>query len=373
MSELRDGFARGVTQAITLVITLMALLALIGIVVFALALGVGAGMATAGSASADASGYLHVLGKRGSKNRLLTLRVQGPILGTPPKDRATLLFSAGFTYGYDVQRELESAADDKTIKGVLLHLQTPGGTIFGSRAIHDGVLAYRKKANRPVVAYIEGLSASGGVMAMVGADAIYADHGSLIGSIGVLGPQLLYFNKPVATDGGLLESGIVTQGGIEQTIVSAGRGKDLGNPFRRPTEEELATLRRGVDIEYSQFVEHVASHRKIEPAVIRDQMGAMVFDNATAEDYRLIDGTASRSESVQKLAALAGVADDYALVRPLEEDGSMLRRLLSAASDVRQAPSADALADVARAELCGSPRTTLVYYGDLRAWCGARR
>lgn len=373
MSEVRDGFARGLTHAVTLVISLMALLALIGIIVFALAFGLGAGMASVGTSAADATGYVHVLGKRASKNRLLTVRVQGPILGTPPKDRATQLFSAGYTYGYEVQHQLEAAADDKNIKGILLHLQTPGGTIFGSRAIHDGVVAYRKKADRPVVVYIEGLSASGGVMAMVGANAIYADHGSLIGSIGVLGPQLLYFNKPLATDGGLLESGIVTQNGIEQTIVSAGRGKDLGNPFRRATDEELSTLRRGVEAEYAQFVQHVATHRKIDPGVIRDQMGAMIFDNTTAQDYGLIDGTASRAESVQKLATLAGLGEDYSLVRPVDEDGSVVRRLLASSLQSKTAEPSLSSLDLARIELCASARTPLAYYGDLRAWCEASR
>jgi protease-4 len=83
----------------------------------------------------------------------------------------------------------------------------------------------------------------------------------LIGSIGVIGGILTYFDNPVALDGGLLGGGIVTKNGIQQTVISAGRGKDLGNPFRKPTEEELQVLRQGVNYEYNQFVQLVGTSK----------------------------------------------------------------------------------------------------------------
>lgn len=369
-SPVTDGLVRGVTQAFVLIATVLASLALIGVVVFAISLGLGAGLASSSTRMSSASdGYVHELGSRDSRNKLLTLRVEGVILGVPPRDRSTVFFMPeGYTYGYDIQHQLDEAAGKNDIKGVLLHLQTPGGTIFGSRAIDEGVRRYKEKTKKPVVVYIEGLSASGGVMAMVNATKIYADHGSLIGSIGVLGPQLLFFNKPVATDGGLLGSGIVTKDGIEQTIISAGRGKDLGNPFRRATDEEIAALTRGVEIEYDAFVQHVAKSRNIEPATIRDRMGAMVFDNATAQQYGLIDGTASRDEAVARLAELAKVPKDYQVVRPTEGEGGMLRRLLSSSFD-GDSTAAHPPQPLRRSEVCSPVRTPLAYYGDPATLC----
>lgn len=370
-SPVTDGLVRGVTQAFVLIATVLASLALIGVVVFAVALGLGAGLASTSSSMSGAAvdGYVHELGARESRNKLLSIRVEGVILGVPPRDRSAVFFMPeGFTYGYDVQHQLDEAAKKNDVKGILLHLQTPGGTIFGSRAIDEGVRRYQEKTKKPVVAYIEGLSASGGVMAMVGATRIYADHGSLIGSIGVLGPQLLFYNKPVATDGGLLGSGIVTQEGIEHTIISAGRGKDLGNPFRRATDEEIATLTRGVEAEYDAFVEHVATRRKIEPSTIRDRMGAMVFDNATAQQYGLIDGTASRDEAIARLADLAKVPKDFQVVRPQEGEAGMLRRLLTSTFG-GEAPSAGAPMQALRTEVCSSVRMALAYYGDPAALC----
>ncbi len=170
---------------------------------------------------ASGTSYLFISGKKESHNRLLYLTIEGVILGSAPTYIGSSLGIPGVTFGYGVQDVLQQAAKDPSVKGVLLHMETPGGTIYGSNAIFDGVKAYQQATGKPVLAYIEGLSASGGVMAMVGANAIYADLGSLIGSIGILGPNWLYYNKPTATEGGIWGGGVSTQAGIEKVIVSA--------------------------------------------------------------------------------------------------------------------------------------------------------
>lgn len=370
MSAVREGIVRGITQAFVFAIALVMVIVFVGVIVFAVFAGIGAGMAASVRGPGLEPDYVYVSGKRDSRNKLLVLRVEGPILGSPPRDRATQFLLGGFTYGYQVQRLLEQASNKGEIKGVLLHMQTPGGTIFGSRAIHDGVVSYRQKARKPVVAFVEGLSASGGVMAMAGASKIFADHGSLTGSIGVLGPQWLYYNRPVAIDAGLLGTGIVTTGGIEQTIITAGRGKDLGNPFRRPTDEEIASLRRMIETEYDAFVRHVAEQRHLDPQVIRERMGAMIFDNETAAELGLIDGTRSQNEAMTELARMAEVAGDYQVVRPGEEDGTLVRRLLLALLDRDAAPPQMPFERFVREELCGAAtRYPLAYYGDPAALC----
>ncbi len=225
------------------------------------------------------SPYQHLSGKENSRDRILVIDVVGPILGSPQSEEDTL-FSAivGVTYGYSVQEQLEVAAEDKTVKAILLNVATPGGTIFGSQAIATGISAYRKATQKPVYAFVEGLSASGGVWAMVTADKIYADHGSLIGSIGIIGPSVLFYDRPTSLDNGLFQGG-VTANTIEERTFSAGRGKDFGNPFRRLSPAEIEVFQAGLEQEYSRFVTHVATARGIDPNVIRNQMGAMVFSN----------------------------------------------------------------------------------------------
>ncbi|AOY58502.1 MULTISPECIES: S49 family peptidase [Desulfococcus] len=313
--------------------------------------------------------YTFVSGKRDSKNLLVTLPVEGIILGSPPQDiSASTMVWFNATYGYSIQKVLEKASDDNQVKGIFLHVQSPGGTIFGSMAIHEGIKSFQKTTGKPVLAYIEGLSASGAVMAMAGADAIYADYGSYVGSIGVLGAALTYFDEPTAIEGGILGGGIVTRSGIERTVISAGRGKDLGNPFRRATDEELNNLQKGADIEYDNFVRHVAENRNISEAVIRERMGAQIFDNQTARDFGLIDGTLNRKEALAKLAEMAGVGETFQLVRPRRAPTRMWQELLFSMTGRLSADSASQAARHRHVCLDAS-RMPMAYYGDIQTLC----
>ncbi|MBW4551275.1 MAG: S49 family peptidase [Aphanocapsa sp. GSE-SYN-MK-11-07L] len=320
----------------------------------------------------DIDRYRFVAGKQGSRNRLLQISVRGPILGSPIAEGSSfgLASLAGITYGYQVQTELEKAAKDSSVKGIFLHVTTPGGTIFGSQAIYDGIKAYRQKTGKPVIAFVEGLAASGGVWAIVGADKIYADYGSLVGSIGVLGPTLQFYDKPIAVSGGLFGGGVTTQNGIEQTIISAGRGKDLGNPFRRPTAAELQSLKSGIESEYKIFVDHVAKARKIKPEVIRNQMGAMIFDNQAAQKFGLIDGTLGRSAALATLANQANLGENFQLVRTRPETTSLLSQLLGAQlPQPTETQTKVAQAQIAQEVCAMTQQRSLVYYGDVRELC----
>ncbi len=362
---------RIVGQACFALISFIVVLFLASLFFLALGLGLGTGLGEGGFkdlSEVEKLSYRYISGDQESDNRLLTLSVEGLILGAPPKDFGLSFHFPGITYGYVIQDMLKDATEDESIKGILLHMQTPGGTIFGAKAIFDGIKAYQQATQKPIVAYIEGISASGGVMAMVGADAIYADYGSLIGSIGVIGAALMYYDKPTATEGGLLGGGIVTQGGIEQTLVFAGRGKDLGNPFRRPSEEEVKVLQNGVDIEYGNFVRHVAENRNMGETVIRQQMGAHIFDNKIAQQYGLIDGTLNRDDSLAKLAKLAQVGDDFQVVSPETNRSNFLGQLLKALRG--HSSSLKLQQQTVKHDMCNALMgVPLAYYGDVTTLC----
>lgn len=317
----------------------------------------------------SAEPYQFVEGDESADRALLALGVTGPILGTPSDGQPLSAFlGSGVTYGYAIAEELRAAAERDDIDGVLLRFATPGGTIFGSQAIHDGVSAYREQTGNPVVAFVEGLSASGGVWAMAGADAIYADHGSMIGSIGVIGGVFRFYDKPTAIGGGLLGGGITTEQGIEFRFITAGRGKDYGNPFRRPSAEELAVAQQGVDNEYANFVRHVAATRNLDESVIRDRLGALIYDNATAQEVGLIDGTRSRSEAIEELAKLADVVDGHRLIRPAQPPPGLLARLFARADAAPLRREAVA-ATVARDRCAFGPRAILAFWGNPTRLC----
>jgi len=343
------------------------------LIIFMIAFG-GAILSFQNGAEAIASAkYTYLYGNSDSQNHLLKINVAGPILGLPPQGVPgpfNFLAEGAGTYGYAVKKALRNAANDSSIHGVFIHMSTPGGTIYGSMAIYDGIKAYQEKTGNPVLVYIEGMAASGGVMAMVGADAIYADTGSLIGSIGVIGGEFYYYDEPLAINGGILGGGITTGKGIEQTVITAGRGKDFGNPYRRPSAEELTTWQASVDALYKKFVAHVSSDRGISENTIVDDMGAQVFGNGQALAYGLIDGSRTWEEAIGELAKLAKVENDFQLVRKRGPELSAFERLF-----LMMAPkgaSEVTATKILQNNLCAAAHLqALVYFGSPSSLCPA--
>lgn len=327
-----------------------------------------AGLAGNGFDSATEKGGVstsHVYGDEHSRNKLLLIQVKGLILGQKDEDTGWFQSLAGVTYGYEVKRELEKAAKDSSIDGVILEMDTPGGTIFGAGAIGDGVREYKEKSGKPVLAYVAGMSASGGMWAMAPSTKILADRGTLVGSIGVIMGPFAYYDGVTATDGGLLGGGVTTRNGIEYSMITAGRGKDMGSRYRRLTDEERAVLQKSVDTSYDAFVKHVAASRTIDEAKIRNQIGALIYDEESARELGLIDGTANRQEAFAEAARMANLpGEDWQVVRRRSESGfwgSVFARF--------QGEKPKASASAKQASPCFAPHAVLAYYGDVTALC----
>lgn len=303
-----------------------------------------------------------VYGEAHSFNDLLAIPVTGEIVG----DGATSLasFDAEVTSGYEVKQKLYEAVDHDEIKGVVLEINSPGGTIYGAHAIADGVEYYRSKTKRPVFAHIEGIGASGAYWAAVSADRVVADYGSDVGSIGVVMGPFKYYNTVLSEQGGLFDGGVMTQNGIQSVSITAGKSKDLGDPYRQLTTDEQRQLQQSVNNDYDQFVQYVSQRRDITAEVLRNQVGAMIYDNKTAQNLKLIDQSGSREDVYAALAKAAKVeGEDYRVVRQATAV-SFLASLLGA---VTHAPTHSAKSP---ASLCALTRSPLVHYGSVTELCG---
>ena len=314
----------------------------------------------------DSFDFRYVDGDEDSDNYLLEIRINGPILNSP-SNAGFFGLDSSVTYAYQFQKLMEKVAEDDRIQGIFLRISTPGGTVVGSNVVYEALAGYKETTENPIYAYIEGLSASGGVWSMVAADQILAAPGSIVGSIGVIGPTLVYFNNPVAIDGGLFGGGVTTQDGIQQFIISAGKGKDLGNPFRQPTEEELQSWRVNINDEYDKFVTHISETRGISEQTLRQEMGAYIFGTEQAQQYNLIDGTSGRPDAVAALAENLELGEDYQLVRIGYDEPSLIEILLG------QAPielTYDQQQTVIQQDLCHlQTYSLLAYYGDVNTLC----
>ena len=198
--------------------------------------------------------------------------------------------------GFEIENHLRLAAHDERIDAVVVQFATPGGTVPGAQAIGDGILHVRVRG-KPVVAHIDGLSASGGVYAMVAADQIMASVGSIIGSIGVtLGTHHVYTDVTAIRHG--FGAGIEAKSPISTRSYTAGMGKDILSPWREPSPAEEASIRALLDDSYDLFVRRVAKFRHIPPEKIRDELGALIFSESEAKRLNLIDSIGNRHHAV---------------------------------------------------------------------------
>ena len=150
----------------------------------------------------------------------------------------------------EVYWQLKTAKDDKAVKGVIIRIDSPGGTISGSDQIHNEIMKYRDDTNQPAVAFMQGVAASGGYYSSVACDKIIAEPTAITGSIGVIMEYLVLQQ--------LLEEKL----GIQPVVVKAGSKKDWPSPFQTPTEEQLQYMQqRIIDPAYNRFVKVVVDGR----------------------------------------------------------------------------------------------------------------
>ncbi len=186
------------------------------------------------------------------------------------------------------------------VKAIFLDMDTPGGSASTSDTIYRALMAYKKKYNVPVYAYVDGLCASGGMYIASAADKIYSTHSSIIGSVGVvLGPN---FNFAEA----------MTKYGVAALTLTEGKDKDELNPFRPWKPDEGASLKSIMDVLYDQFLTIVSEARpKLSKELLINTYGARVFVAQHAAEYGYIDEWNSNySEAMQSLANSAQIKED---------------------------------------------------------------
>jgi signal peptide peptidase SppA len=204
------------------------------------------------------------------------------------------------------------------VKGILLHLNTPGGTAIDSSAIYGLLTEYKEKYKVPIYAFVEGLCASGGVYISSAADKVFATENSVIGSVGVrLGPT---FNVSEA----------MQTVGVESLTITSGKNKDALNPFRPWKPGEGDSLQAIVAADYQTFVNVVTENRKgLSKEDLINEYGANVYNAEKAEKLGYVDdGDATYNQTLAALAAAAGIGhDDKYQVFEIEPHKSVFKEL----------------------------------------------
>jgi len=298
-----------------LIILIVLFLLLCCCLVFGFMVWAALGSATSGmSLNSNQLSLDYISGNSASTSKILSVPITGVILNEKPRDALTLLASGQATYGYEIKQILAEAAKDSSIKGVILEIDSPGGTITGAKAISDAVAAYRTSTGNPVVAHIMGMGASGAYWSAAATDYIIADEGSLIGSIGVILGPFQYYDKVLSQ--GDSSSSITTENGISTYYITSGTYKDFGNPDRPMTAEERQIMQADTDNAYAEFVSFVSNRRNIPEGTIRTQIKALPYGNGTAQAYGLIDTTGPKEMAESYITGKTGIGIDYQVVSP---------------------------------------------------------
>lgn len=192
------------------------------------------------------------------------------------------------------------------VKGILLHFNTPGGTVVDSDNIYHLLKAYKEKYKVPIFGYVEGLCASGGMYIASAADQIFAGPASIVGSVGVvIGPFLNVYD-------------LLQKVGIQARTLTQGIDKDMMNPTRPWREGEDASLNAVSAFLYERFVRLVTEARpRLDKRKLVEEYGAKIFDCVEGEKLGYVDhALSSRDEALKALAKEADVdiAKSYQVV-----------------------------------------------------------
>lgn len=197
----------------------------------------------------------------------------------------------------DVVRMLDAIADkDDRFDGVILELDTPGGSVLAAEEIHDAILRLKRETKLPVLAWMRDTAASAGYYVAAPTDRIIAADSTFTGSIGVI---LSYFEASKLAD----------DIGVRSVVIKSGKLKDMGNPLRALTEEEREVFQSVIDEAYDGFVDVVADGRDMSESKVRELADGRVYSGAQAKANGLVDELGLRRDAYDAMARLIAKRD----------------------------------------------------------------
>jgi protease-4 len=201
-----------------------------------------------------------------------------------------------------IVRVLGEYREDTSIRAVVLRINSPGGVVAPTQEIFTAVERLRG-AGKPVVASLGAVAASGGYYVAVAADEVYANPGTLTGSIGVV-MQMVNIE------------GLLKKVGVEYVVVKAGAYKDVGN-FARPMKpEERRILQALLDDVYGQFVNAVAERRGLDRKAVLGFADGRIYSGQQALKLNMVDELGGLEDAIEAAARLAGLPEKPKVVYP---------------------------------------------------------
>ncbi|MEO8209322.1 MAG: signal peptide peptidase SppA [bacterium] len=217
-----------------------------------------------------------------------------------------------------IVRQFKKYSEDKSIKGIILRVNTPGGGVAASQEMYE-IIKNTRDAGKPVIISISSLGASGGYYASCGGSIIVADPGSLVGSIGVI-INLMNFKD------------LAEKIGVSQTIIKSGELKDAGNPLRVINEKDKEYFQSIVDDSFDQFLDVVSKERNIDKEKLKEYATGRVYTGRQGKDIGLVDSLGTYEDAVRIAARMSGIEGEPTIVKERERL-SLVERILDGFSN----------------------------------------
>ncbi len=225
----------------------------------------------------------------------------------PSRERVALIKIEGVIVDAKrITEELEKHVKDRSIRAIVLRIDSPGGGVVPSQEIHEAVK--KAVAQKPVVVSMGSIAASGGYYIASHASRIIANPGTITGSIGVI------MKVPNIEE-------LMDKFGIEIEVIKSGEHKDMASIFRDIGNEERIILRGVMDDVHEQFIEVISEGREIPIEDVRKIADGRIFSGRQALEVGLVDELGSLDHAIRVAAEMAGIEGEPEVIirkeRPL--------------------------------------------------------
>lgn len=226
-------------------------------------------------------------------DRVAVINISGPIVDGASVEQ-TLLGGAQAATSGQLMKEIRDAAADSSVKALVLHINSPGGSVTAAEEVGRELERFKETTKKPIVTSMGDQAASAAYWLASYSDVIYANSSTLTGSIGVYMP---YMNV----------EDLYKKIGVYTGKIKSGPHKDILSPDREMTAEEREILQGIVNQLYDEFIAVVANGRKMDAAAVRALADGRVYTGKQAQQLGLVDEIGNYYDALEAAGKLIGV------------------------------------------------------------------
>ncbi len=245
--------------------------------------------------------------------------------------------AVGYNHKY-ILKSIEDMAKDDNNKGIILYLNTPGGSVYASDELYFAIKDYQEKTQRPVYSSMQSMAASGGYYISAPCDKIYANRNCFTGSIGVTMGEFYDVSE------------LLDKLGVKVEAITAGRNKAMGSSTLPMTEEQKKIFQGLVDEAYEQFTGIVAEGRNMDIKKVKELADGRIYTATQAKENGLIDVVGTYEECVDAMKADYALGADIQILDFVPAESTDIMSILGIVSEEMDkdasVPTADQIQDL---------------------------